>query len=123
MGTTPPRVVVGKRRNSPVGGGRANGTVAHELAKRLGVKVMSENFAIRYPPDQGASVFELSPDRLREEGWNSLMAPAIEQTINGWKLSQSLPPDFAIRFVRARFADARGVGGVSVRTTRIVIES
>ena len=102
-------------------GGRANAALAHELANRLDAKVASDNFSIRFPPGLGADAIGPALDGLRGADPGSLVAPASEQAIDGLKFSECLPRDLAVRVVRARLADERGVAGVLGWATRKVV--
>lgn len=101
-------------------GGRANAALAHALATRLGAKVTSDNFAVRFPPGLGADEIGPTLDDLRGADPELLVAPASERAVEGLMFAECLPPDLAARVVEARLADAGGVGATLARPTRTI---
>jgi hypothetical protein len=65
-------------------GGRANAALAHELARRSGTRVPSDNFAVRPPPHLGIDAAEghLGVDPAR------VVPPVSEQALDGLKFSE-----------------------------------
>ena len=74
-------------------GGRANAALAHELARRLDVRVTSDNFAVRFPPRQSDArlIEQRDPRPGRESTPGQLVPPASEQALEGLKFSECLP--------------------------------
>ncbi len=103
-------------------GGRANATLAMELARRLDVRVTSDNFAVHVPPgpDSGRVAQQVRDLAAAE---SAQLAPAVsENAIDGLKFAECLPRDLAIRVVQARLSDPAGVAEAIARTTRCVID-
>ena len=102
-------------------GGRANTALAHELAPRLGGKVTSDSFAIRFPAHLATDAAEgylrdlVAKDRAR------IVPPVSDQALEGLKFSECLPPDLAVHVVEARLTDDRGTEDALSRPTRTVI--
>jgi ATP-dependent Lhr-like helicase len=102
-------------------GGRVNLALAHELAQKLAMRVTSDNFAVRFPPDQGLDVAEPALRDLCATDPARIVPPVSEPALVGLKFSECLPPDLAARVVRARLSDSRGVAEVLGRATRSVV--
>ena len=104
------------------GGGRANAALAHELARRTGARVTSDNFAVRFPAKFDARVVEQQVQGLADPTPGQIVPQANEQALDGLKFSECLPRELATRVVEARLSDAPGVAEVLERPMRIVYE-
>ena len=103
-------------------GGRANATLAHELARRLDVRVDSDNFAVRFPPRQPPDLVERGLRDLAGSDLRGLGPMVIEAALEGLKFAECLPHELAVRVVQGRLSDPRAVADALGRRTRVIAE-
>ena len=104
------------------GGGRANATLAHELARRLDVRVDSDNFAVRFPPRQPPDIIERGLRDLAGSDLRGLGPTVSEAALEGLKFAECLPHELAVRVVQGRLSDPRAVADALGRRTRVIAE-
>jgi ATP-dependent Lhr-like helicase len=102
-------------------GGRANAALAHELARRSGMRLTPDNFAVRFPPHLAIDTAEGHLRDLLGVDPPAILPPVNEQALEGLKFSECLPPDLANHVAQARLSDIRGIEATLGRMTRVVI--
>jgi ATP-dependent Lhr-like helicase len=104
-------------------GGRANAALAHELARRSGTRIGSDNFAVRFPPHAAIDAIASHLGDLVAVDPAQIVPPVSEQALDGLKFSECLPLDLARHVARTRLADVRGTAATLGQATRTVIVS
>jgi ATP-dependent Lhr-like helicase len=101
-------------------GGRANAALAHELSRRLGLRVSGGNFAVKFesPPDRGE--VERAILGLGEADAPGIVPAVNDSALDGLKFRECLPTDLAIRVVQTRLAATNAVAATLRLPTRIV---
>jgi ATP-dependent Lhr-like helicase len=101
-------------------GGRANAALSAELTRRLGARVVADNFSLRF--EAGASLDAVADAvvGLSDVDPRSIVPAVPEDTLEGLKFSECLPVELATETVQARLMDAEGVTSVVRGSTRIV---
>jgi ATP-dependent Lhr-like helicase len=102
-------------------GGRANAALAHGLAQETGLRVVGDNFAVRFPPHIATVAAGAALRGLLDTDPGGIVPALDDKAIDGLKFSECLPPDVATRVARARVSDPQAVAGVLGRPTRTVI--
>lgn len=102
-------------------GGRANAALTHELGRRLGIKVTSDNFAIRFPPHQSIGPIDDELRRLGAADPRTLRPPVVAKARDELKFSECLPADLADQVVQERLADPWAVAETMGRPTRTIV--
>jgi ATP-dependent Lhr-like helicase len=102
-------------------GGRANAALAFRLSRDLDLRVSSDNFAVRFPPQQGLDLAEEAVRGLRGSDPAGIEPPVNGQALDGLKFAECLPEDLAAGVLQARLSDALGVAEVLGRFTRTII--
>jgi ATP-dependent Lhr-like helicase len=101
--------------------GRANATLAHELGRRLVVKVSSDNFVIRFPPGQPVGPVEQEIRRLAAVDPRSLRPAVNDSARDELKFGECLPVELENRVIEERPSDPGAVAGTLANRTRIII--
>ena len=114
----------GRRRARLVDVRRGAGqrALAHELARRLDVRVDSDNFAVRFPPRQPPDIIERGLRDLAGSDLRGLGPPVSEAALEGLKFAECLPHELAVRVVQGRLSDPRAVADALGRRTRVIAE-
>ncbi len=102
-------------------GGRANAAMAHELSRRLTMKLRSDNFAIRFPPRQPIGPIDDEIRRLQAADPSDIRPSVAEAARDELKFSECLPLDLADRVVEARLADREAITDTLMRPTRTIV--
>lgn len=104
-------------------GGRANAALAAALVRETELKIVADNFAVRFPRGQSAETIELHLRELRDVEPSRLLPAVGVPALEGLKFSECLPQDLAEDVVRDRLADLRGVATTLGQPTRWVRQS
>jgi ATP-dependent Lhr-like helicase len=90
-------------------GGRANLALAAELSRRLDVRAMADNFAVRFGPQPDAGAIHRAIAMLRVEDASRMLPPVSEAARDGLKFSECLSPALSDQVIQARLSDAQGI--------------
>lgn len=102
------------------GGMGANATLAHELSRIIGGRVVGDSLAVTFESSVSPEAFEEALRSLRAYDVGE-MQPAVDQeAIEGLKFAECLPRDMAVEMLSVRLRDREGVVAVLEQAVRFV---
>jgi ATP-dependent Lhr-like helicase len=105
------------------GGGRANASLGHQIARNLGCVMTWDNFAVRLRGSFDTDMLEAALGSLRLSRTEEIFPAVNEEAVGGLKFSECLPPDRAAAVVQARLSDSTGVAQVLREPIRFTFDS
>ena len=87
----------------------------------MDVRVTSDNFAVKFPPDQQVGLVEQEIQRLAHVDPRSLQPAVSESARDELKFAECLPVELADRVIQERLGDPAAVSATLARPTRIVL--
>ena len=102
-------------------GGQANAALALRLSGELDARGTSDNFSVRFPPQQGPEPAEAAFRGLHGSDPAGIEPRVSQQVLEGLEFAECLPPGLVAGVFRARPSDVSGAVAAPHRPTRSVV--